>query len=649
MRTVAVLASLTTALSLTAVVPAKAQGQEFVGFDRSSFGKVVLSSNQAASGGSDLTLELAIGDYNNEPILNYSEKSVFSRLGLAVGRLDILTDTGVYPCTAFIVDKKHILTNHHCVPGILDNERAGATRIDSIMFIAGYRQTGVETGTRRYTVIPTPVETSKALDYAVLEVIGDPSADFGMLELTAVQAQDNDPYWVIGHPMGEAQRISREKCRANSPALSNKQLLHTCDTLPGNSGSPVIDASLQKVVGLHHAGSNRDSVNYAIPMAEILAESKVLKAAAVPQPVPTPAPTPAPTPDPGDDIVIAPPDPGVQETALKMCDALYDEAKDYAQCFAYEAYLQVCGDHTYSILAKSYIARQCNDVIDGGGNGGSGDMDIVTPAPAPTPVPVPTPTPAPVENKNLRPWCRNGNLNTTERTICSDRYIAGLDKEMEKAFATPARAVSASEQYQWLEGTRNRCLADTDCLARVYIERITYLKTPDTTPPPAPGHSVPMYVTGTDHLNIRSGPGTQYGVINRIDYGDKVSILRSSDGWNNVRLSNGQTGWASSRYLASSKPTHQPVTQCTATVINLDRYNSRTRDNGSGFLNIRTQASTRGRIVSETYLGDTLKVLNQSGSWAQVQCISGQCKNPFKGSAGVTGWASKKYLSIRCH
>ncbi|MGP6086873.1 SH3 domain-containing protein [Antarctobacter jejuensis] len=646
MRTAAVLASLTAALGLSVFSPARAQGQEFVGFDRSSFGKVVLSRNQAAGGGSDITLELAVGEYNNEPILNYSENSVFSKMGLAVGRLDILTDTGVYPCTAFIVDEKHILTNHHCVPGILDNERAGATRIDSVMFIAGYRQTGVDAGTRRYTVIPTPVETSKALDYAVLEVIGDPSADFGKLELTAVQPRDNDPYWVIGHPMGEAQRISREKCRANSPALSNKQLLHTCDTLPGNSGSPVIDASLQKVVGLHHAGSNRDAVNYAIPMSDILAESKILKAAAVPQPEPTPTPTP--TPGTGKDVVIVPPDPGVDESALKMCDALYDEAKDYAQCFAYEAYLQVCGDHTYSILAKSYIARECNDVVDGGGNGGGGDMGIVTPAPTPTPTPVPTPTPAPVENKNLRPWCSSSNLNTTERTICSDRYIAGLDEEMEKAYAAPARAVSRTEQFQWLQGTRNRCGADTGCLARVYIERISYLKTPDTTTPPDTGHSFPMYVTGTDHLNVRSGPGTQYGVINRIDFGDKVTVLRNSDGWNNVRLSNGQNGWVSGRYLASSKPTQKPVTQCTATVINLKRYSSRTRNDGSGFLNIRTQASTRGRIISETYLGDTLKVLNQSGSWAQVQCISGQCRNPYKGTGGVTGWASKRYLSIRC-
>ena len=242
-----------------------ARSQDLVGFDRSSFGNVVLSRNQSAGSGSDVEFELSFGAYNNESIRNYSSESVFSKMGRAVGRLDILTDAGIFPCTAFIVDQKYLLTNHHCVPGILDNEKAQATRIDAVQFVAGYVQQGVEEGTKTYTVSPTPVETHKDLDYTLLEVIGDPSAKYGKLALSDQQAHDGDPYWVIGHPMGEAQRISREQCRANAPALSNNRLLHTCDTLPGNSGSPVIDAGLQQVIGLHHAGSKKDSVNFCDP------------------------------------------------------------------------------------------------------------------------------------------------------------------------------------------------------------------------------------------------------------------------------------------------------------------------------------------------------------------------------------------------
>ena len=99
-----------------------AQSQDLMGFDRDSFGSVVLSQNQ--SGATDLQLELSIGNYENEPIINYSVGSVFSQIGRSVGRLDVLTDKGLFPCTAFIVSEKHILTNYHCSLGLLDNDQS---------------------------------------------------------------------------------------------------------------------------------------------------------------------------------------------------------------------------------------------------------------------------------------------------------------------------------------------------------------------------------------------------------------------------------------------------------------------------------------------------------------------------------------------
>ena len=111
-------------------VAGTAHSQDLMGFDRSSFGSVVLSRTQAV--GTGIQLELYAGSYENEPIGNYSDGSIFAQIGRSVGRLDVLTDKGVFPCTAFTVSKK-------------------------------------------YTVIPTPVEFDEDLDYAVLEVLGDPS------------------------------------------------------------------------------------------------------------------------------------------------------------------------------------------------------------------------------------------------------------------------------------------------------------------------------------------------------------------------------------------------------------------------------------------------------------------------------------------
>ena len=188
-------------------VASTAQSQDLMGFDRASFGSVVLSRTQAV--GTDIQLELSVGSYENEPISNYSEGSIFAKMGRSVGRLDVLTDKGVFPCTAFIVSKKYILTNYHCSLGILDNERIGATQIQGTQFVAGYTQTGVDEGTKKYMVVAQPVEVNKALDYAVLEVLGDPSQEYGQLKLASVMPSDGDPFWIIGHPMGEGQRIQR--------------------------------------------------------------------------------------------------------------------------------------------------------------------------------------------------------------------------------------------------------------------------------------------------------------------------------------------------------------------------------------------------------------------------------------------------------
>ena len=106
-----------TALATKSLV-STAQAQDLMGFDRASFGSVALSHTQAV--GTHIQLESAVGTYNNEPIRNYGSDSVFAKIGRAVGRLDVLTDKGNFPCTAFIVSKKHILTSHYCSLGMLD-------------------------------------------------------------------------------------------------------------------------------------------------------------------------------------------------------------------------------------------------------------------------------------------------------------------------------------------------------------------------------------------------------------------------------------------------------------------------------------------------------------------------------------------------
>lgn len=356
------------AAALFFAIPATAQ--ELIGFDLDSFGSTVLSRKQF---GGDAIPEAAFGAYNNEFISTYSAKSVFASIGRSVGRLDVATDNGVFPCTAFLVADDLIMTNNHCVPGIIDNDKANATSIVGVRFVMGYTQEGVTEGTTSFLVDPAPVETSKPLDYTILRILGDaPGRDFGALQLASATPLDNDPYWIIGHPMGEAQRISREKCRANAPALSDGKLLHTCDTLPGNSGSPVIDATSRQVIGLHHAGSARNSINYAIPMSQILANSAVLTAAT----------GTAPAPDTSETRAFA-----------RLSDAL-DLGDDTARRAALEALVAAAPDSAAARTATRLIA---------------------------TMQPVPAPTPAPAELTLADRMAADADVQACDR-LAGDTY-----------------------------------------------------------------------------------------------------------------------------------------------------------------------------------------------------------------------------------
>lgn len=232
--------------------------------------------------------EVAVQGYNNEPISTYAEEADFRRLGRGVGLLQILTDVGPAPCTAFLVSDRHLLTNYHCVPGVLEEPRMNATRIESVTWLAGFTEPGRIEEAARFNVNPNPVEMSKPLDYAVLEVIGVPTDRFPPLPLAPKQLQAGLPYWILGHPLGKSQHISREGCRAGDPPMEGNRLRHTCDTLGGNSGSPIIDSSTRQVVGLHNSGNSRVGINFGIPMALILAESQVLRATAPTGPKPLP-------------------------------------------------------------------------------------------------------------------------------------------------------------------------------------------------------------------------------------------------------------------------------------------------------------------------------------------------------------------------
>ncbi len=58
-----------------------------------------------------------------------------------------------------------------------------------------------------------------------------------------------------------------------------------------------------------------------------------------------------------------------------------------------------------------------------------------------------------------------------------------------------------------------------------------------------------VYSPGDGYLNLRTGPGTRYGIITPMYNGTRVEILERAGQWVRVYTEYGQEGWAFAKYL----------------------------------------------------------------------------------------------------
>ena len=214
-----------------------------------------------------------------EPVSGYNRASLFFRVGMPVGKLLIRTGRGAKSCTGFLVSPRYLITNAHCV---IDRRGADGGHgepgiADHVELRLGYTDKS-ETGAVYGLVLPQ-VEMNRDLDYAILEVRGDPAGRFGFLSISVAPPVDNMPLWMIGHPRGRPQQLSRTRCKSAAPAYYRKnRLRHFCATKPGSSGSPVFDAASRQVIALHSAGWPDGKSGLAVPFSVIVPQSPILRA-----------------------------------------------------------------------------------------------------------------------------------------------------------------------------------------------------------------------------------------------------------------------------------------------------------------------------------------------------------------------------------
>lgn len=106
----------------------------------------------------------------------------------------------------------------------------------------------------------------------------------------------------------------------------------------------------------------------------------------------------------------------------------------------------------------------------------------------------------------------------------------------------------------------------------------------------------------TNGLNMRSGAGTSYRVITKLNKGTQVELISQSNGWSKIKY-DGRLGYVSSQYLDEIK------NQETGKVNKV----SNTDD-----LNVRSGPSTSYSILGKLKKGENVSVISESNGWSKI-------------------------------
>ena len=128
-------------------------------------------------------------------------------------------------------------------------------------------------------------------------------------------------------------------------------------------------------------------------------------------------------------------------------------------------------------------------------------------------------------------------------------------------------------------------------------------------------------------LNVRSGPGTGYGVVTWVKNGQAITVLENTAPWAKIKVnSTGKTGYIKAKYIASSADPEPTGDRYLATVVT---------KNAGAAVNVRKGAGTDSAVAFKVAGGARVTVLGESGSWYRIQAENGK-----------TGYIHMNYVSV---
>jgi hypothetical protein len=171
----------------------------------------------------------------------------YRKAGRSVGRVAITFGLGRKgACSGVLITVDYLLTANHC----LVDEEYPENKIENMTLYMD--DISLDRGTP-FRIANQVVESNSTLDYAILRVEGNPGQTFPTAKLDTLDIPRGEELFVIHHPEGERQQLSRRSCRARGPYKDQYSFLHLCDTMKGSSGAPIFsdNSNIPVVVGIH--------------------------------------------------------------------------------------------------------------------------------------------------------------------------------------------------------------------------------------------------------------------------------------------------------------------------------------------------------------------------------------------------------------
>ena len=259
-------------LMIAAVAAQPAQAADYR-LPASEYGKVSLASKQSLGDASDMVAEQ---DNVFEPMSLLREDDPLRRLTRAVGRLDLLIDDDgeqfMTSCTGTIVnDGAAVLTASHCIPGFDGDVIEASILLDYF---------DADSDTIRLNVGVEPLANDNGLDFSLVPLLDPVPADVLPVSIARADVLPGERLTMVHHPAGLPKKLTQYGCRATSSLSAETNLRHRCDTLPGSSGAPILNAS-REIVGTHHTGGmtgdDPKSFNAGTRVVSILAATDLLE------------------------------------------------------------------------------------------------------------------------------------------------------------------------------------------------------------------------------------------------------------------------------------------------------------------------------------------------------------------------------------